>query len=127
MGERPGSSVTTILEYFVGRSVVSAMTHTPASGPLGPVTVPAISLPPALPSEPIWAAQAASSAASAAAAMLKYHFFIGSPLNANGSPGGRRETRHSSPVTRHRRSVSARADLVSSGTGSPSASPPCRL
>src|SRR5687768_18447974 len=28
---------------FVGRSVVSAITQTPASGPLGPVTTPAMS------------------------------------------------------------------------------------
>src|SRR6266704_2907558 len=40
MTYRPRSSVTTILANFVGRSVVSAITHTPASGPLGPLTTP---------------------------------------------------------------------------------------
>jgi hypothetical protein len=35
--------VTTLFPYFVGRSVVSAMTQTPASGPLGPVTTPPMS------------------------------------------------------------------------------------
>jgi hypothetical protein len=37
------SSVTTVFAYFVGRSVVSAMTHTPASGPFELVTTPPIS------------------------------------------------------------------------------------
>ena len=42
-GRRPReSSVTRILANFVGSSVVSAMTHTPASGPLGPVRPAAI-------------------------------------------------------------------------------------
>src|SRR5579871_1226950 len=36
----PASLVTTDLAYLVGRSVVSAITQTPASGPLGPVTWP---------------------------------------------------------------------------------------
>src|SRR6476646_5193091 len=40
MRYRPWSSVTTILANFVGRSVVSAITHTPASGPLALVTTP---------------------------------------------------------------------------------------
>src|SRR6267142_329827 len=40
MRKRPRSSVTTILANFVGRSVVSAITQTPASGPLAPVTTP---------------------------------------------------------------------------------------
>src|SRR5262249_57819666 len=40
------SSVTTILAYLVGRSDVSAITQTPASGPLGPATTPPISLAP---------------------------------------------------------------------------------
>jgi hypothetical protein len=35
--------VTTILANFVGSSEVSAITHTPASGPLAPVTTPSIS------------------------------------------------------------------------------------
>src|SRR5687767_3209662 len=43
MRYRPWSSVTTILANFVGRSEVSAITHTPASGPLAPVTTPAMS------------------------------------------------------------------------------------
>src|SRR5262249_32631790 len=40
---RPRSSVTTILTNFVGRSLVSAITQTPASGPFALVTTPAIS------------------------------------------------------------------------------------
>src|SRR5690349_2526283 len=44
MRYRPRSSVTTILAKRVGRSVVSAMTHTPASGPFGPETTPRILL-----------------------------------------------------------------------------------
>src|SRR5215813_13449821 len=43
MTKRPWSSVTTILAYLVGSSVVSAMTQIPASGPLGPVTTPPMS------------------------------------------------------------------------------------
>src|SRR5665213_2307739 len=43
MTKRPLSSVTTILAYLVGRSLVSAMTQMPASGPCAPVTVPPIS------------------------------------------------------------------------------------
>jgi hypothetical protein len=35
--------VATILTNFVGRSLVSAITQTPASGPLGPVTTPPMS------------------------------------------------------------------------------------
>jgi hypothetical protein len=35
--------VTTIFATRVGRSVVSAITQTPASGPPGPVTTPAMS------------------------------------------------------------------------------------
>src|SRR5689334_6617390 len=42
MTKRPLSSVTTIFAKPVGSSAVSAITHTPASGPLGPVTVPLI-------------------------------------------------------------------------------------
>src|SRR5207247_6791822 len=34
---------TTILTNLVGRSLVSAITHTPASGPFGPVTTPPMS------------------------------------------------------------------------------------
>src|SRR3954463_5512602 len=40
MRYRPWSSVTTIFANLVGRSVVSAITHTPASGPPAPLTVP---------------------------------------------------------------------------------------
>src|SRR5580765_7315014 len=42
---------------LVGRSVVSAMTHTPASGPLGPVTTPPMALPSirTAPPAPCWA------------------------------------------------------------------------
>src|SRR5262245_4030010 len=42
---------------FVGRSVVSAMTHTPASGPLGPLTTPPMALPSIFtaPPTPCWA------------------------------------------------------------------------
>src|SRR5919206_79704 len=46
MTKRPRSSVTTIFANFVGRSVVSAMTHTPASGPFGLVTTPPRSVEP---------------------------------------------------------------------------------
>src|SRR5439155_25895189 len=43
---RPRSSVTTILANFVGRSVVSAITHTPASGPPALRTTPPRSVAP---------------------------------------------------------------------------------
>src|SRR5262245_30393346 len=43
MTKRPWSSVTTILAYLVGSSVVSAITQTPASGPFAPVTTPPMS------------------------------------------------------------------------------------
>src|SRR6266581_6313729 len=46
MRYRPRSSVTTILVNLVGRSVVSAITQTPASGPFALVTIPARSLAP---------------------------------------------------------------------------------
>src|SRR5215813_6920838 len=48
MRYRPWSSVTTVLLILVGRSVVSAITHTPASGPFGPRTTPPISVAPTL-------------------------------------------------------------------------------
>src|SRR6476661_4346313 len=44
MRYRPWSSVTTIRANFVGRSVVSAITQTPASGPFELVTTPPISV-----------------------------------------------------------------------------------
>src|SRR5687767_7781429 len=43
MTYRPRSSVTTIFTNFVGSWEVSAITHTPASGPFALVTTPAIS------------------------------------------------------------------------------------
>src|SRR5215831_17125933 len=46
MRYRPRSSVTTIFANLVGRSVVSAITQTPASGPFGPLTTPPRSLSP---------------------------------------------------------------------------------
>src|SRR6516162_9519660 len=46
MTKRPSSSVTTIFANLVGRSVVSAITQTPASGPFGPLTTPPRSLSP---------------------------------------------------------------------------------
>src|SRR5215472_11113073 len=46
MTYRPRSSVTTIFANLVGRSVVSAITQTPASGPFGPLTTPPRSLSP---------------------------------------------------------------------------------
>src|SRR6266581_8478075 len=52
MRNLPRSSVTTTLANFVGRSVVSAMTHTPASGPFELVTTPPISV------LPTWTADA---------------------------------------------------------------------
>src|SRR6185503_5301378 len=54
MTKRPRSSVTTILANLVGSSVVSAITQTPASGPLGPVTVPPISSPSMATPAPVW-------------------------------------------------------------------------
>src|SRR5262249_12078472 len=42
------SSVTTILAILVGSSEVSAITHTPASGPFGPLTTPPRSVGPML-------------------------------------------------------------------------------
>src|SRR5262249_37028372 len=43
MTKRPWSSVTTILAYLVGSSVVSAITQAPASGPFAPLTTPPMS------------------------------------------------------------------------------------
>src|ERR1700727_4054019 len=43
MTKRPLSSVTTIFAYLVGRSFVSAMIQTPASGPFSPTTCPPMS------------------------------------------------------------------------------------
>src|SRR6516162_375888 len=53
----------------VGRSLVSAITQTPASGPFGPVTTPPISVAPILtPGGACWADSCAGAAASKAAA-----------------------------------------------------------
>ena len=59
MTYRPRSSVTTILANLVGRSVVSAITQTPASGPLALVTTPPRSR------APIWIARSAGGWAGA--------------------------------------------------------------
>ncbi len=59
--------MTTILRYLVGRSVVSAITQTPASGPLALVTTPPMSLP--LTATRIAAACAAALAPLGAASM----------------------------------------------------------
>src|SRR5882672_3084351 len=75
MRKRPRSSVTTSLANFVGRSVVSAITQTPASGPLGPVTTPPMSPAAALP-VPWVLRQAVRSAARTAAAMPTYKIFL---------------------------------------------------
>src|SRR5580692_2870894 len=48
MRYRPWSSVTTIFTNLVGRSLVSAITHTPASGPFELATTPAMSAFPTL-------------------------------------------------------------------------------
>src|SRR6185369_3582700 len=57
MRKRPLSSVTTILANLVGRSVVSAITQTPASGPFGPLTTPPRSPSPTLtPGGALWCA-----------------------------------------------------------------------
>src|SRR6266853_4491449 len=84
MRKRPRSSVTTSLANFVGRSFVSAITQTPASGPLGPVTVPLMSLVP-LPGPPWVLRHAFRSAARAVAAMPRYKVFfvfMNPPLDA---------------------------------------------
>src|SRR5689334_17190369 len=93
MRKRPWSSVTTILAYLVGRSLVSAITHTPASGPLAPVTVPAMSLAPAEPSPCgalMQAATIAATAAAQAAAQIERVLFMLSP-GLIGAPRGRRD------------------------------------
>src|SRR5882672_10913267 len=73
--KRPRSSVATSLANFVGRSVVSAITQTPASGPLGPVTTPPMSFAPTLPVPGVlW--HAARSAARAAATTPRYKAFL---------------------------------------------------
>src|SRR5262249_45966626 len=57
---------------FVGRSVVSAITHTPASGPLGPRTTPPRSLSPTVTAAPCcaWASGAKTASARPIAAAL---------------------------------------------------------
>src|SRR5688500_8779687 len=86
MRYRPWSSVTTILANFVGRSEVSAITHTPASGPLAPVTPPDMSsrsivvVPPeARPA--LQAAQTSAETATVATAKSAFVVFICQPLD----------------------------------------------
>src|ERR1700736_1946247 len=83
MTKRPSSSVTTILAYLVGRSVVSAITHTPASGPFGPRTTPPMSVAPMLTAGALcWAptdvgaGPSASARASAAAPRYNPRFVV---------------------------------------------------
>src|SRR6516162_9394634 len=61
----PVSFVTTIFAYFVGRSMVSAITQTPASGPFVPVTTPPMSS--SSTATAVWALKRAGAAASKAA------------------------------------------------------------
>src|SRR6267154_1750538 len=85
MRKRPRSSVTTSLANFVGRSVVSAIPQTPASGPLGPVTTPPMSPAAALP-VPWVLKQAVRSAARTAAAAPRYRIllvFMNPPLDCD--------------------------------------------
>src|SRR5262249_31306098 len=89
--------------YRVGRSVVSAITHTPASGPFAPVTTPpmsSLSIATAV-CAPSCAGAAASSAATLIAATVKYslalslmgallvHFLHGARGPMRGSGRGR--------------------------------------
>src|SRR5258707_173643 len=67
MTYRPRSSVTTILANLVGRSVVSAITQTPASGPVLPVTTPPRSVAPTVTAALLGCAVAAHGASVAAA------------------------------------------------------------
>ena len=69
--------MTTILAYLVGRSVVSAMTQTPASGPLAPVTLPPMSLSPTCIEGDRLAAISAAEAAMAV--NVRSLAFIGAP------------------------------------------------
>jgi hypothetical protein len=62
--------VTTILANLVGRSVVSAITQTPASGPLAPVTTPPIS---AALTATVCAMAVGATSASAATATPEYN------------------------------------------------------
>src|SRR5919108_1378358 len=105
MTYRPWSSVTTILAYLVGSSVVSATTHTPASGPLGPRTTPPMSSLSMATCVACWAASrlgpAVSAVAKARTATLRYEARIVSMLSSlrisrpqgaewrKGSPGRR--------------------------------------
>src|SRR5688500_13515390 len=77
MRYRPWPSVTTILANFVGRSEVSAITHTPASGPVAPLTTPAMSSPSiVVPPGARRALQAAQSSAEPATAKSALVVFI---------------------------------------------------
>ena len=66
MRKRPESSVTTMRTNFVGRSEVSAMTQTPASGPAGPVTAPPMSSAPTCTKNCLDGSAAATSATNTA-------------------------------------------------------------
>src|SRR5262245_27153989 len=76
MTYRPWSSVTTDLAYLVGSTVVSAITHTPASGPFALRTTPPMSSLSMATSAACWAGSRlgapVSSTAMARAAALKY-------------------------------------------------------
>ncbi|TMQ26806.1 MAG: hypothetical protein E6K82_03295 [Candidatus Rokuibacteriota bacterium] len=80
--------MTTILANLVARSVVSAITHTPASGPFGPVTTPPMSslsmgtAPPAACCAPSSSAEPTHTTAIANAAKPKYSavFILMAPL-----------------------------------------------
>src|ERR1051325_9798085 len=77
IAKRPSPSVTTILVYFVGRSFVSAITQTPASGPFGPATMPTMSSPSvtgdgAMPACRVWQPDPASARAAARNAFLSF-------------------------------------------------------
>src|SRR6185312_15052050 len=92
MTERPLSSVTTILAYLVGRSPVSAITQTPASGPFDPVTTPPISVAPMLTAGCCARAGSMANAATAAdsiALRQMFSIFISSPEMTAGDPVGR--------------------------------------
>src|SRR6267378_7012141 len=75
MRKRPRASVTTTLANFVGRSVVSAITQTPASGPLGLLTTPPMSPAAALPA-PCVLRHAVRRAGRTAAAMPRYKVLL---------------------------------------------------
>src|SRR6267378_8046378 len=96
MRKRPWSSVTTTLANFVGRSVVSAITQTPASGPLVLLTTPPRSFAPTLlaPCGVLWHEVRKAAIAIAAAPKCKVlPIFMKSPLDCGVPPlyGGQNE------------------------------------